>query len=60
MVEIMTVRQFKKIVKYNGGIGALLCNECKVIIATGFIHDDKEHYCAKCKQAQNTVNAEAQ
>ena len=56
----MTVRQFKKIVKYNDGIGALLCNECRVIISTGFIHDDKEHYCAKCKQAQNTVNAEAQ
>ena len=38
-----------KIVKYNGGKGALLCNECSVIIATGFSHPDTEHYCTVCK-----------
>ncbi len=33
------------IVKWNGGRGALLCNRCGVIIATGFEHADTEHYC---------------
>ena len=36
-------------IKYNSGIGALLCNECSVIIAVGFDHEDKEHYCTKCE-----------
>lgn len=35
-------------VKYNNGNGALLCNECRTIIAYGFDHTDKEHYCPKC------------
>lgn len=36
-------------VKFNGGQGALLCNGCSVIIATGFDHEDKLHFCEKCK-----------
>lgn len=35
-------------VRYNNGNGALLCNTCSVIIAYGFDHEDKEHYCGKC------------
>jgi len=48
----MTVRKFKKVVKYNGGIGALLCNGCRIVIATGFNHEDKKHYCIKCKSKE--------
>ena len=36
-------------VKFNGGTGALLCNQCKVIIDYGFKHNDVEHYCSKCE-----------
>jgi len=35
-------------VKYNNGNGALLCNNCSVIIDYGFDHTDEEHYCPKC------------
>lgn len=37
------------IVKFNGGRGALLCNQCSVIIDYGFNHKDVEHYCSKCE-----------
>lgn len=37
--------QVKKIVKFNNGNGALLCNNCKMIIAYGFDHEDKHHFC---------------
>lgn len=36
------------IIKFNDGEGALLCNGCDAIIATGFNHADKEHYCDAC------------
>ena len=36
-------------VKFNNGDGALLCNGCRVIIAYGHDHEDKEHYCEKCE-----------
>ena len=37
-------------IKFNNGIGALLCETCDIIITTGFGHDkDKEHYCDKHK-----------
>lgn len=36
-------------VRYNGGSGALLCSICKVILAYGFDHVDKEHFCDQCK-----------
>lgn len=39
----------KKVVKFNSGVGALLCNKCKTIITTGFNHENKEHFCDKCK-----------
>lgn len=35
-------------VKYNDGNGALLCNKCHIILAYGFDHVDKEHYCQPC------------
>ena len=38
----------RRIVKYNNGMGALLCNGCRFIIATGFDHEDKAHYCTHC------------
>lgn len=38
------------IVKFNDGVGALLCNTCNVIIAYGFVHKDKKHLCEKCKK----------
>ena len=37
------------IVKFNSGVGALLCNNCSEIIAYGFDHEDKRHYCDKHK-----------
>lgn len=36
----------KPIHKYNGGVGATLCNKCSVIICTGLT---KDLYCTKCK-----------
>lgn len=36
-------------VKFNNGEGALLCCCCRIIIATGFDHEDKLHICDKCK-----------
>jgi hypothetical protein len=36
------------VVKFNGGRGALLCNGCQTILATGFSHADKAHYCTTC------------
>jgi hypothetical protein len=47
--------------KYNGGKGALLCSECRVILKTGNQYNELEkaasrgkieleaHYCEKCK-----------
>lgn len=35
-------------VKWNSGEGALLCDKCSVILATGFLHEDKKHYCKDC------------
>ena len=49
------------IFKFNGGLGALLCSKCKVIIKTGkdFTEEEKKaikgyiklppQYCEKCK-----------
>ena len=35
-------------VKYNNGNGALLCNNCSVIVDYGFLHEDRLHYCDEC------------
>jgi len=35
-------------VRFNNGNGALLCNNCSVIIAYGHEHEDREHYCTMC------------
>jgi hypothetical protein len=56
----------KAIIKYNGGLLALLCSKCKVIIKTGkdftkeecdFAIIDGAHldplYCEKCKSEKN-------
>jgi len=46
---MVTLVKFKVAnVKYNNGNGALLCSQCRVIIAYGFDHTDEEHYCPKC------------
>ncbi len=52
----------KAIVKFNGGYGALLCNRCRKIIATGIRHEDVEHYCDECKKpiADNGCNSSDQ
>lgn len=47
----------RAIVKFNNGNGALLCNDCHIIIAYGFDHEDKEHYCDKCAEKRK-VNGE--
>lgn len=38
------------IIKFNNGNGALLCNKCGKIIATGFDHEDRKHYCEEHEQ----------
>lgn len=40
-------------VKFNGGTGALLCNQCRIILAYGFRHKDVEHYCKDCERKSN-------
>ena len=42
-------------IKFNGGVGALLCNKCDVIIATGTKHEDREHYCMKCMMEEHNL-----
>lgn len=37
------------VVKFNNGNGALLCNKCRYIISYSFNHEDKKHYCERCK-----------
>jgi len=44
----------KKIVKFDNGDGALLCNECNTIIAKGFNHIDKYHFCNLFCEAAHT------
>ena len=46
------------IVKFNNGNGALLCSGCQKIIATGFEHEDREHYCDACMLKQVPLDAE--
>lgn len=41
------------IIKFNSGVGALLCNKCSTIISTGFEHEDKIHLCDKCKEVED-------
>ena len=50
--------EFKRaIFKFNGGRGALLCNRCRVIVATGSgPHEDVEHYCSECKGGGNAAD----
>lgn len=40
-------------VKFNSGRGALLCDECNVIIAYGFEHEDRKHYCSTCMSGKD-------
>ena len=42
-------------VKFNGGRGALLCDGCSVIIAYGFEHEDRKHYCPMCMSGKCTT-----
>jgi hypothetical protein len=41
-------RYNKAKVKFNGGNGACLCNQCRVILSYGFDHDDVARYCETC------------
>jgi hypothetical protein len=41
------------IVKFNGGRGALLCNQCSIILAYGVRHKDVKHYCKDCERVKN-------
>jgi hypothetical protein len=41
------------IYKFNNGRGAMLCNECRVIISTG--PKTNEFYCDKCKQKNHII-----
>ena len=47
----------RAIVKFNNGNGALLCNECGTIVATGFDHEDREHFCDNCMLKQIHLDA---
>lgn len=52
---------FKAVVKFNGGRGALLCNQCRRILRQDFdIKDiaDKEYYCEEhiCPTDQSKRN----
>lgn len=39
-------------VRFNSGVGALLCNRCRIILDYGFEHKDKLHYCKECLRAK--------
>lgn len=36
------------ILKFDNGLGALLCNQCSKVVATGFSHEDRIHLCEDC------------
>lgn len=42
-------------IRWNNGIGALLCNSCSVVLRQGFNHEDKEHYCKDCQEARDSA-----
>ena len=52
----MTKTYKRAVVKFNNGNGALLCNRCWTIIATGFEHEDVEHYCAECQRKDDAAD----
>ena len=45
-------------VKFNGGRGALICDGCSAIIAYGFEHEDRKHYCPMCMSSKCTTEQE--
>lgn len=45
-------------VRFNSGNGALLCNDCSIIIAYGFEHEDKLHFCDKCQPFAKVTRVE--
>lgn len=45
----------KPIHKFNGGIGATLCHQCRVIISTGLT---QETLCNDCKKNNEPLNNE--
>ena len=47
-------------VKFNNGNGALLCNGCRVIIAYGYDHEDRLHFCKSCSDAYIAIDREMQ
>jgi len=61
----------KAIFKYNGGLGALLCSNCRVIMKTGSMFNDEEisaikgkldmppQYCKQCKPNIMTAQEKA-
>ena len=38
----------RAVVKFDGGNGACVCNQCGVILSYGFDHMDVERYCDEC------------
>lgn len=49
------MEKVKPIIKFNGGIGAILCNKCRVIIKDRLTKEEFEGktdllYCEKCKK----------
>lgn len=65
-MEKNTTKNNMAIFKYNGGLGALLCSSCRVIIKTGKDFTEEEikaikgkgpmlpaQYCSNCKTKQS-------
>lgn len=48
MTQAATYNYRTAILKFNSGRGALLCNGCYTVLATGFDHEDTQHFCVKC------------
>lgn len=48
---------FSKVIKFNGGLGAILCNKCAKIIKTGRDFDEIERqYCSSSIEDENYKN----
>ena len=55
----MTGREYKRaVVKFNSRRGALLCNRCETIVAIGWEHEDREHYCDDCAREIEALKPE--
>jgi hypothetical protein len=47
MTDLCKIIEYKTAkIKFNNGLGAILCNTCERVIKTGWDHEDRAYYCS--------------